>query len=290
MRRTGTTILFDGFVRDPRFVTLYEPLNRISEEPLLGGGSGVHQVDLYNDLRPIRDRFLHDHPHVSPLDLNYGGPTRAEVEVDGETLPSDIEAYVAAVAASPGPKVTKYVRLSTRIPLLHEVSPHGVLLWTLRDPRAVARSYLHGRNDRFAEQYHDAEDWFGRTSNFNRWSIGALSDAILAQTPALLDAPPTDLERVLIVWKHIVSSMARDAPTSFRDRSLRLRHEDFCAAPTASMQAIFGLLGMDPSAEVCAWLEGTVVPAKAPRFVDDERWDQVFDRLDMTALVAEQGY
>jgi len=290
MRRTGTTILFDGFVRDPRFVTLYEPLNRVSDKPLLGGGSDVHQVDLYADLRHIRTQFLRDHPQVAPDDLNYGGPTRAEVELDGRTLPPHIASYLQAITDSPGPKATKYVRLPTKIPALHAAASDAALLWTIRDPRAVARSYLHGRDDQFASSYRDADDWFGHRSDFNRWSIGVLSDSILKLTPTLLDAPPTDLERVLIVWNFIVRAMTNDSSRYFGDRSMRMRHEDFCAAPVESMQLIYGLLDMEPAADVCAWLQDTVVAASPPRFLGDPRWDQTFARLNMAKLVAHHGY
>ena len=290
MRRNGTTIMFDGFVQDPRVTAFYEPLNLIGDAALLGGGSGVHQVDLYAPLRPIREAFLAANPDVHPEELNHGGPTRASVEVTSG-LPELIEQYLDAVFAAPGPKVIKFVRMSAKIADLHRRAPDNALVWTVRDPRAVARSYLHGRNGKFADRYAHSDDWFGATTpGFNRWSVGVLSDAVLGRTSRQTDDPPTDVERVLLVWKHMVQTMAIEAPQYFAGSNLCIRHEDFCEDPVGSMTALYQLAELDADPGVCEWLEHTVTPVPVPPFLDDGRWQQTFERLEMTDLVSSLGY
>ena len=40
------------------FTTYYEPLSAVRTEPLLGGGSGTHQIDLFATVREAREEFL----------------------------------------------------------------------------------------------------------------------------------------------------------------------------------------------------------------------------------------
>jgi len=289
MRRTGTTILFDSFVRDARFTTLYEPLNRVQDEPLLGGGSGVHQVDLYHALRPLRHAFLRDHPDIAADDLNYGGPTRADAEID-PFLPDHVQAYIQHIMDGAGPKVAKFVRLPAKLELLRTLVPECALVWTVRDPRAVARSYLFGRNGKFADTYPDADAWFTRTTNLNRWSIGVLSDTILQAGAHATVSEPTDLERVLIVWKHMVQAMESGAEQGFGSQAMMLRHEDFCRSPALTMQQIGERMGVEASQETCSWLDETVSEPATPPHESDDRWASAFARLGMQSLVTRLGY
>lgn len=286
MRRTGTTILFDAFVRDSRFVTLYEPL-RIGDDAVYGGGSGSHDVDLHADVRAIAATFLAEHPHLTMEDLNHGGPRRPHVEIEA-SAPEFIISYLRQVLAAPGRSVTKFVRMNDKIDLLHAVAPEHVLCWVLRDPRAVVRSYLHGRDNRHVRRYPDADTYFGRRTRYDPWSVHRLSEAILATQSKPL-SEPTDLERVLIVWGHTVASM-RAGARAFGDQAVCVRHEDLVASPTTVVGGLLERMGLCPDPGVQAWLSETVRPPSPTLYASDERWNQAFERVGLRELLDEFGY
>ena len=89
LRRSGTTFLFDIFLEDDRFACHYEPFARALAS--VGGGSGVHDADLFESVRAKRASFLDRYPEwssrcpdFSALNfLNYGAPRLPELEFDG---------------------------------------------------------------------------------------------------------------------------------------------------------------------------------------------------------------
>ena len=289
MRRNGTTILFDAFVRDPRYTTYYEPLNLVTDEPLPGGGSGTHQGDLYADLRAAQDRFLAGRPTLGRDDLHHGGPSRPEVEYDAG-LPATIADYLAALLGDGRPWAAKFVRMGRRVETLHALAPDAVLAWPVRDPRAVARSYLLGRGGRTADRYPDADAVFTTVSEHNAWSVHRLSDALLTAMDAPPAGPLTDLDRVLLVWADAVATMQRDAPRWFGDRAVRVRHEDLCAHPDAVLGEIWRTAEADPDEAVAAWVRSVVAPPSPWEVAADARWPDRFERLGIAELVAGAGY
>jgi hypothetical protein len=289
MRRTGTTVLFDTFVRDPRFETYYEPLNAVPETPSLGGGSGTHQVDLFAAVRQVRATFERTNPAFDQAAFNHGGPSNPEVEVEAD-LPPLIRDYLEALLKRPGPKVMKFVRMGAKVRHLSTVSPDAVLAWPVRDPREVVRSYLLGRYGETAKYYPSADAVFTVASARNPWSVHRLSEALIDRDGLTFAAPLADAERVLLVWADSVRTMERDGPRYFGERALRLRHEDFCAAPNQTLDRIFEQLGDRPDVGTVRWCEETVRPAAKWEHSADPRWEQLLGRVGAAELATDLGY
>ena len=289
MRRTGTTVLFDVFVRDPRFQTYYEPLNALPEAVSLGGGSGVHQIDLFEGVRRVRADFASTNRDIDEATLNHGGPARPEVEYETE-LPPAVASYLASVLHAPGPKVTKFVRMGSKVPVLSTLAPESVLAWPVRDPREVVRSHLLGRGGRTADRYPTADAVFTHATNHDPWSVRRLSEALIARDRIEFSRPPTDAERIVLVWANAIRTMRSDGPRGFGDRSLMVRHEDFCADPGAVLGRIFGQLGGEPDPDTVRWCRDVVRVPQPWEFADDARWDSVFERVGAADLVDDLGY
>jgi len=289
MRRTGTTVLFDAFVRDQRFETYYEPLNVVTEKPSLGGGSGTHQLDLFTAVRSVRADFIRLHPDVDPSLLNHGGPSRPDVEVDAVVEPP-IDDYLAAVLGMPGPKVTKFVRMGAKVRQLSLAAPDSVLVWPVRDPREVVRSYLLGREGRTGHHYPSAAAVFSVASDRDPWSVRSLSEALITRDQVEFESPPTDAERVVLVWADSVRTMESDGPRFFGERAMRLRHEDFCADPARILGALFDRLEGRPDPETVRWCEGVVRVPDRWEYATDPRWEPLLERVGALELASELGY
>lgn len=286
MRRTGTTILFDAFVRDDRFTTLYEPLNLISDRPTIGGGSGSHDTDLFADVRRIQADFLRSRPELEATSLNHGGPTQPEVE-RVKSLPVHVREYLSYLLDQPRrPYVAKFVRMNHRLDHLRGLDPTSVLVWTVRDPRAVVASHLLGRGRRFANRYPDAEQYFNKRTSHDPWSVRRLAESIVGE-PAVREL--SDLERVLVVWGDTVRAMATGA-TAFGDDGLSLRHEDLSASGSRTLSLLFDRLEGTVDMNVADWYESTVRPAQPAHYENDPRWNEAFERVGISDLVDGHGY
>lgn len=290
MRRTGTTVLFDVFVRDPRYATYYEPLNHVPESAAPGGGSGLHPVDLFEAVRDARADFLAS--SSTPVDeevLNHGGPARPEVEVD-HRVPEPVASYLDHLLARPGPKVVKFVRMGAKLRFLADRAPECVLAFPVRDPRAVVRSYLLGRSGRTASRYPTADDVFGRSTAHDPWSVRRLSDALAVRDGLAPDPGFTDAERVVVVWADAVRTMEAAGSELFGDRFVRIRHEDFCADPRRTLGSLFDRLEGPPDAATVRWCTQVVRRPRQWDLHDDPRWAGVFERAGATDLVTMLGY
>jgi hypothetical protein len=290
MRRTGTTVLFDVFVRDPRFATYYEPLNHVPESASPGGGSGLHPVDLFGAVRDARADFLAS--LATPVDeevLNHGGPARPDVEVD-HRVPEPVASYLDHVLGRPGPKVIKFVRMGAKLRFLADRAPGCVLAFPVRDPRAVVRSYLLGRSGRTANRYPTADDVFERSSAHDPWSVRRLSDALAARDGLAPDPGFTDAERVVLVWADAVRTMESAGRDLFGDRFVRVRHEDFCADPRGMLGSLYDRLEGTPDAATVDWCEQVVRAPREWALHDDSRWERVFARAGASELVSTLGY
>lgn len=289
MRRNGTTILFDAFLRDQRFTAFYEPLNLVGPEPLIDGGSGSHEVDLYSSLRIAQDDFLATRPAISRADLHHGAPTEPAVEYES-SLPVRIRRYLTFLLAREDPWVAKFVRMGARVEILRDLAPDAVFAWSVRDPREVVRSYLFGPGGRTAHRYRDTDAVFETVSDLNAWSFRSLSDAILERAGGGPPGPLTDLDRVLIIWAESVRRLERDGPRWFGDRSVRVRHEDLCADPDRVLRSLWSLLDAAPDEDVLAWSRSAIRPVVPWEIADDDRWAERFDRAGITELAARHGY
>ncbi len=102
MRRNGTTVLFDAFVRDARFTTLYEPLSAVrAASRWWAAAAACTRRDLFGAVaeRP-RGRYAAAHPDRAPAwsttAARSGPRSRSRA-----TCPVEVEDYLRLVLATP---------------------------------------------------------------------------------------------------------------------------------------------------------------------------------------------
>jgi Sulfotransferase family len=293
MRRSGTTILYDALLEDPELKCFYEPLRE--EKVTVGGGSGARDSDAFAETRELRDRFRRDrYPRLTAAQFNWGGPREPALELEPE-LPEHCDELLrhllalARAAGSPDALI-KETRLYCKVPALHELDPDAALVHVVRDPRAVAASIVLGRGRRRARKLRTPDEFFADRTERKLWSSREISARLLERSgyPALDD--PSNVERVLLVWRLTFEAPWVEGRRLFGARYLRLRNEELRSNPDAALASVYELLGRPVPPEVAAWAAANV---RAPQDVyagDDPRWLRCVERLAMGDAVEEAGY
>lgn len=287
MRRSGTTLVFDLFYEDPTFNCFYEPLAE-AKRPAVGGGSGAHQDDLFVQLRAARSEFLAANIGLTVEDLNYGAPREPQLEFE-DTAPQWLHDYLASLLAGPKDKALKFTRMASKAALLHELDPNALFIHIVRDPKAVAASYLFGKGGKNRGAFRDSNAFFARASAKTAWSSREFSNYLLAspEHQHLVGCP--DFYRVLLLWKHNFERTHGAAAPLFADRYLLLRYEDVVKQPDVALDSIYSHLHRQAPPQVRVWLHKHLAPRPLYQ-PDDARWSTAFDRIGMLPQLASAGY
>jgi hypothetical protein len=301
LRRSGTTFLYDVFMEDPRFACYYEPL--AAAVASVGGGSGEHETDLFESVRRKRATFLHKHPEwlercpeFERLNLlNYGAPRHADLEFEPD-LPTFVDQYLRHLIEGHEHTLMKFTRMYCKPHCLATIDPTAKFIHIVRDPRFVAISYLFGRGRKRERIYRSwngklsLRKFFGRTSSYNAWSSMPFSEWILKNAGWSVPRDPTDLGRILMVWRYVFEKTDRLGRAAFGDRYLLVRHEDVVAAPEASLGALYDAIGMPRSDVALQWMLRQV-KLPGPALADgDERWQEAFTTYGMRDALVAAGY
>ncbi|CAA9459905.1 MAG: hypothetical protein AVDCRST_MAG37-3604 [uncultured Rubrobacteraceae bacterium] len=288
MRRSGTTILYDAFLEDPKLRCFYEPfsLGKVT----MGGGSGVREADLFSDVRTLREEFQRRHYPSFDIELfNWGGPRDPAVELEPD-LPDHCRGYLRYLLDSAPEVLVKEVRLYCKVPVLAELDPHAVFVHLVRDPRAVAASYLFGRERRHQNRFPTADDFFEDRSARKLWSSRELSELLLKRPENVHLGDPPDFLKVLLVWKLTFEEARREGLRCFGDRYFLLRHEDFRSDPVGALASVYRLRDRSMPDEVASWARRNVQPSQSIFAEDDPRWLEAFERIGLKEALREAGY
>lgn len=288
MRRSGTTIVYDALAQDPALTLWYEPL-AAAVNPAVGGGSGAREVDPFEGLRAARAEFLAARGLSDPALLNLGGPRDAGLEFDRE-FPPLLSDYLRFLLDRPGPVAAKFTRIYAKVPAVSSLFPEAGFVHLVRDPRAVVASYLFGKGRQYEGRFGPPAEFFGRRSDRTAWSSYPISERVRREYAGESLPEPTDLERILLVWRFTYERVKLDAARVYGARAIWLRHEDFCANPAGELARIYALDGRTPPAEAVAWARANVRPPGPIHAAGDPRWRQAFERMRMVGLVEEAGY
>ena len=288
MRRSGTTIVYDALDQDPDLALWYEPL-AAAKKPAMGGGSGARDVDVFERVRAARKVFLADRPDGEYDDLNFGAPRDASLEFE-PTMSPVVEDYLRFLFNRPGPVAAKFTRLYTKVRATHRLTPDAGFVLLARDPRAVVVSYLFGRNRRNERTYGDPEVFFARRSAYTAWSSHPISELVRREYDKEGLPEPTDLERILLIWRFTFERAWTDAKATYGDRAIIVRHEDFCADPDRELRRMHDLDGREVPDAVSSWALANVRAPGTIHAEGDSRWRSAVDRMGLRGVLADAGY
>ncbi len=287
MRRSGTTILHDAVLADPEIRSFYEPLRE--EDVTEGGGSGAREGDAFAETRALREEFRRtNYPKIPAEEFNWGGPRDPAVEID-DRLPvhaRELLRHLLALAPSVSIKET---RLYCKMADVAEIAPNAAVVHVVRDPSAVAVSIILGRRRKRAARYASPADLFRERTDRKLWSSRAISQAILDRDRRAGEAP-SDVERILLVWKLAFERTYEDARRLFGERYLLLRNEDLRSDTPAALDSLYAVLGRETPATVREWAAGKVKGAEDIYAADEPAWRELFERLELGPALQAAGY
>lgn len=288
MRRSGTTIVYDALDQDPDLSLWYEPL-AAARKPAVGGGSGAREIDVFERVRAAREAFLAMRAGVTYDDLNLGAPRDASLEFD-RGIPPLVADYLRFLFERPGPVAAKFTRLFAKVPAIHEIVPQAGFVLLVRDPRAVVVSYLFGKNRRNEKHASPLEVFFGRRTERSAWSSLPISELVRREYADEGLPEPTDLERLLLIWRFTFERAWSDAKATYGDRAIIVRHEDFCADPDRELGRIHDLDDRPVPEAVGRWARAHVREPRPLHAEGDPRWTESFRRMGVERALEIAGY
>jgi hypothetical protein len=289
MRRSGTTIVYDALREDSELRCWYEPLRE--EKVSLGGGSGAREEDAFAETSAERRRFRdRRYPQLAIDDFNWGGPRNPLLELEPSLPEHCIELLRELLDSAPAVAI-KETRFYRKVGELHRLDPDAVLVHVVREPRAVAASIMLGRGRRqLRKRYPDADSFFEDRKPRRLWSTYEISQRLVArenQEPA----DPTNLVRVLMVWRYTFEETRRAGLELFGDRYVLLRNEDLRAQPQAQLERLYAAIGRDVPRPVADWAKANVSPRQHIHAEGDPRWAEALEMAGLTReLLATAGY
>jgi hypothetical protein len=288
MRRSGTTILYDALLEDAQLKCFYEPFREDTETP--GGGSGARESDPFAETRELRARFAAEHyPDLPIEEFNWGGPRKPKLEV-GPELPEHCSKFVEHLLDRPEEVMIKFTRISDKLETIARLAPDAAFVHVVRDPRAVAVSMMGGKGRKRMADYDTPEAFFGEREKRKLWSSRELSQELLKRPEYAHIRRPSNVMRILLVWKHTFENTYADGRRLFGDRYVLLRNEELRGDPIGAISHVYRAAGRPTPPEVAAWAREAVRPAEVPYAANDPRWTEAFATLGMRDALANAGY
>ncbi len=294
MRRSGTTILYDALLEDRELRCFYEPLRE--QKASVGGGSGARDEDSFGETGALRERFRRErYPQLEIDEFNWGGPRKPPLEVD-PGLPEHATEWLAYLLSLAPQVAIKETRFYSKVPELARLDPGAALVHVVRDPRAVAASIVLGRGRRHEEMLSNPDLFFDDRSDRKLWSSRAISRRLIrkglaegASRRALRD--PSNVLRVLLVWKLTFERTWRTGRELFGSRYLLVRNEDLRGDPAGALASIYALLGREVPDDVRAWAAANVRAPEPVYASEDARWARELEHAGIGAgVLADAGY
>lgn len=288
MRRSGTTIAFDGFWEDGRFRCFYEPL--AAARATTGGGSGAHGDDLFDPVRAARATFLAEHPGVNYEQLNHGAPREPALELERDA-PGYIVEYLQHLLRTSGPVIAKFTRIACKVPIVHRIDPDALFVHLVRDPRAVTASHLFGRDGMHRGRFKSEDAFFTRRSRSSTWSSRPLSIAV-RRLPEYSHLPRRmpDFAQLLLLWTHHARSTHADASRLYGDCYVLVRHEDLALDPVGVVGNLYERAGLTLPDHVVDWLRAKVRMPSEPFASEHPAWRTWADLIGMQPELDALGY
>jgi hypothetical protein len=296
MRRSGTTIFYDLFLKDKSFNCFYEPLAAAKKSP--GGGSDISfGYNIFRDVIRAKKDFIKKNPNIlkdftffEKLNfLNYGAPRLAELEFEPD-FPDYVMKYLDFLCSSSENTFIKFTRVHSKIHKLFSICPNAKLIHLIRNPKNVVASYLYGKNMKNYERFGSSEKFFESKTDYSAWSSKLFSDYINNNIYANKYGELNDFERILIIWKYNYEITDKLAKKYFKKRYIIHKHEDFASNPLDTITKIENFTDHNFNNSTIEWLLKNIKTKIAAPFEDNPIWDESFKKFEMDKYLKELGY
>lgn len=280
MRRSGTTICFDILKEDPFLDCYYEPL-AAANKPAIGGGSGERTQDFFEKIRRIRADFLKKYQGLNEIELlNYGAPRDPLLEFEKD-VPEYIKAYIRFLTCQCSKTLIKFTRMYCKVEVLQAIDPSAKFIHIVRNPAAVATSYLYGKGQRNKYLFDDNDLFFTRQSTKTAWSSFPFSEYILNLPEYRHLSGIRDFERVLLIWKYVFFATHSAGKALFGNQYLLLSHDALTLKPNETVTSLYRHLGSAPPDSVIHWALDHVRQRNGVHEPHNRHWKMAIDRLDL---------
>ena len=288
MRRSGTTIVFDALSQDESLDLYYEPLSK-GRPGALGGGSGIQKLDLMQKIRDVRKAYCSRNGlQLEDDDFNWGAPTRPRVEPEPD-LPDHVRGYLRFIYGRRERTVAKFTRFYNKLHHAPDLAQDASVILLIRDPRAVALSYLYGKGRARHAEVGDGSDIFGRRTKLNAWNSRRIGEAAFSRSPYSDYRDLTDVEWLVLLWRFkFERALASTAEGGLSP--LVLRHEDLVADSAKYFSLLYAHLGLVPPRSVLEFARANVHVSTPLPALALSGWRDVFRRLDMHETLTTAGY
>lgn len=310
--RSGTTALFRALRQDQQLRCFYEPLhpNLLDHAREAEAGNPDHpKSSLYAEYTPVLSS-LHTHIGRSLPDW----PSRLKHNDEVPTLTEYLQ-----ILQGDGEALLQFNRAFWMIPWLARTFPEASFVHLVRDPRSVVWSQLTTSSGRVRM------DWplLGRLLPFSSGTqnrvfskhayFGAYQlDEYFQAGKRILNEGPSDdilhdalrrLEEVdnappyvkaLAVWGAQIEICQNHVQAAFGDRSLLLRYEDFCKAPTDHLSSVYAALDRPVPDTVHSYARHTIDAGRLRKWTDvpsaEQRFQKGAQQARITDLMRNLGY
>ena len=277
LHHSGTTIFWQAFRKDKRFLCFDEPLT-IDLGNWFPRNNDKGTFDEYCHLfRDDPKRFWGLYESISPVQ-----------ELDSFFTNQQRE-YLSALLACNSHVVVDETQLHLHLPALSNLTPNSYVVHLYRRASGFATSHLRS-NWSWSKKWHRSFVRLLR-HEYNKkvfWSRndffpGSFRGAVIGKHPQskfglmladagydverIMTAP--SLVRLLAYWHYHYHYLEREGPKLFGERFRTLRYEDFALHPDERMAELYQWLGMSAPNDV---EYSDVHPSKPPFQVKDDRW------------------
>jgi hypothetical protein len=281
MRRSGTTICFDILEEDPDIDCYYEPF-AAAKKAAIGGGSEVRSEDFFKKIRRIRDEFFSSHNNLDDIDLlNYGAPRDPKLEFEND-MPEYCKDYLKYIIQKSDNTAIKFTRMYCKVGCLKSIDSSAKFIHIVRDPAAVATSYLYGKNQKNKNRFLDNENsFFRRRSDKSSWSSYPFSQHILSLPAYAHLSDIYDFERILLIWKFAYDQTHYEGKKHFGDQYFLLSHDSLTDKTEKTLHELYAFLGRPLPEKVLSWALTNVRNQKVIHDPNNQYWEDAFYKLNI---------
>ena len=241
LKRTGTTIFWETFRKDKRFLCFDEPFHQNLWADVMQG---------LNNWKKTADEFL---VHAD-LVKRYWSPILPHDEPIPD-LVAHQRFYIQMLLNEASNVCADLVTCSAKLGALRGVAPQALFIHLVRDPRAFVTSHLKPYGKWIHESLEDPDALFAYEGGFDFWQYGKLSSALGRREG-------TAVERLLHIWKFFVTKAEEQGP------DMTIQFENFASSPHKVMSRIFEDLTLPYQAVDYSDIHA---PNK-PHLYNDPRW------------------